>query len=179
MRHARLVLSLLLGSIFMMQISLSHAVSPVPEESKPLDMGEDPGPVYTRLMKEYADTIHFAQNESTIAVDRLQYDMQHNPKLQKLYSKNLIADLHQYFYEIFISPETIEALAKVYAEYYSLDELQALIDFYRSPLGQKMIKLTPDINLKTQKIAVDLLKAHERGYLEIMAKYEKAAEQQK
>lgn len=136
-----------------------------------LDMGEDPGPVYTRLVKEWADTTRFAQNASEVAVGKLELDMQSDPELRKLLSKPLIADLQQFFYELFISPETVHALAKVYAQYFTLDELNELIQFYRSPLGKKLIKNNAELTLKTQQVGMELLKEHEKSYMKIIAKY--------
>lgn len=42
-------------------------------------------------------------------------------------------------------------LAAVYAEMFDESELQAMIDFYRTPVGQKLVARTPEL---TQKIAV-------------------------
>lgn len=142
-----------------------------PVKKVALDMGEDPGPVYTRLVKQWAETTRFAQNAAEVAVGKLELDMQSDPKLKKILTKNLIADLEQFFYELFISPETISALAKVYAQYFTLDELNELIQFYQSPLGQKLVKNNAELTLKTQQIGMNLLKEHEKGYMQIIAKY--------
>lgn len=36
--------------------------------------------------------------------------------------------------------------ADIYAKYYTLDELHQLCDFYKTPLGEKMIRYNPEIN---------------------------------
>lgn len=145
--------------------------SPLQTGGPALDMGEDPGPLYTRLVKEWMDTTHFAKNTAELAVGKLQIDMQNDPQLQKIVSKNLIADLQQFYYEILIAPETVQAMARVYAQYFTLDEMQELIVFYRTPIGQKWVKANADISLKTQRIAIELLKKNEKGYVKIIAKY--------
>lgn len=42
-------------------------------------------------------------------------------------------------------PELLNEVAKVYAERFTEPELQALVAFYKSPVGQKMVKEEPGI----------------------------------
>lgn len=185
MKQLRSLGALLLGSLLMLHgvNSYAQAKPMAPNEAQPAQnaaapqaagaasMGEDPGPVYTRLVKEWADTTRFAQNSAEVTVGQLKIDMQNDPQLQKIISKALLADLQQFFYELYISPETIQNLAKVYAQFFTLDEMQALNAFYHSPLGQKLVKANPELTIKTQQMGLALLKEHEKGYLQIIAKY--------
>ncbi len=41
---------------------------------------------------------------------------------------------------------TTQISASLYAKYYTTEELQGLIDFYRTPLGQKTIDITPQLS---------------------------------
>ena len=41
--------------------------------------------------------------------------------------------------------ELLEGLVPVYAEHYTHDEVRQLIEFYETPLGQKMVRATPSI----------------------------------
>lgn len=141
-------------------------------ESQPdLALGEDPGPVYTQMVKQWVEITRFAKNAAEVAAGKLKLDMQNDPRLQKIVTPAFIADLEQFFYELFISPETIKQLAQLYAQYFTLDEMQELINFYKTPLGQKLIKTNSEIMLKSQRIGMNLLKKHQREYMEVVKKY--------
>ncbi|GEM_PF-4448538 len=58
-----------------------------------------------------------------------------------------------------MDPSGLQAeTARVYADRFTLDELQAIAAFYRSPVGQKMQLLNPDLTVQIN----DLLRAHSR-----------------
>lgn len=142
------------------------------QEQKPVDtLGEDPGPVYTQMTRQWVEVTRFAKNAAEVAVGKLKMDMQNDPRLQKIVTPAFIADLEQFFYELFISPETIKQLAQLYAQYFTLDEMQELINFYKTPLGQKLIKSNSEIMLKSQQIGMNLLRKHQREYMEVVKKY--------
>ncbi len=145
-------------------------------------IGEDPGPVYTQMILQWAKETHFAQNAAEVIVAKFKLDMENNPKMKAAMTPELIADLEQFFYELFLSPETIKDLAALYAQYFTLDDMQDLIKFYQSPVGQKLIKNDPAIKIGTQHIGEALLKRHEKEYMGVIAKHlvpEKKAEQPK
>ncbi len=134
-------------------------------------LGEDPGPVYTQVVLQWAKVTNFAQNAAEVIVGKFKLEMEHDPKIKQMLTPALLADLEQFFYELFLSPETIKELAIVYAQYFTLDDMQDLIKFYQSPVGQKLIKADPELKIKTQKIGEILLKKHEREYMAIIGKY--------
>lgn len=141
------------------------------EQSQTDSIGEDPGPIYTQVVRQWVDVTRFAKNAAEVAAGKLKLDMQNDPRLQKIVTPAFIADLEQFFYELFISPETIRQLAALYAQYFTLDEMQDLINFYKTPLGQKLIKSNSEIMLKSQKIGMNLLRKHQREYMEVVKKY--------
>lgn len=141
------------------------------KQGGPIPIGEDPGPVYTQMIRQWVDVTRFAKNAAEVAAGKLKLDMQNDPRLQKIVTPAFIADLEQFFYELFISPETIKQLAQLYAQYFTLDEMQELINFYKTPLGQKLIKSNSEIMLKSQQIGMNLLKKHQREYMEVVKKY--------
>jgi hypothetical protein len=47
--------------------------------------------------------------------------------------------------------------AAVYADYFTVSELEQLRDFYQSPVGQKMIKVTPDMMARSAALDHDLM----------------------
>jgi hypothetical protein len=120
---------------------------------------------------QWAKATNFAQNAAEVIVGKFKIDMQNDPKMRKVMTPALIADLEQFFYELFLSPETIKDLARVYAQYFTIDDMQDLIKFYQSPVGQKFIKADAQLKLKTQQIGEALLKRHEKEYMLIIAKY--------
>lgn len=141
------------------------------DEKKPFFIGEDPGPVYTQMVAQWAQATNFAKNASDIAVAKLRLDMENDPKLKKIVTPALIADLEQFFYELFASRETTSDLAKLYAQYFTLDEMNELVKFYKTPLGVKLIKSNAELTLKSQQIGSNLFKKHENQYIKVLAKY--------
>lgn len=141
------------------------------EQSRIVPVGEDPGPVYTQMVRQWVEVTRFAKNAAEVATGKLKLDMQRDPRLQKIVTPEFTADLEQFFYELFISPETIKQLAQLYAQYFTLDEMQELINFYKTPLGQKLIKSNSEIMIKSQQIGLNLLRRHEREYMEVLKKY--------
>lgn len=47
----------------------------------------------------------------------------------------------------FTDKTLLEATAKIYAEKFSEDELRAMLDFYKSPIGKKLKSMAPDLAL--------------------------------
>ncbi len=140
-------------------------------DKTPASLGEDPGPIYTQLVLQWAKTTRFAQNAAQVIVGKFAQEMENDPKMKAVVSKEMLADLEQFFYELFLSPETIKELAILYSQYFTLDDMQDLIKFYQSPVGEKLIKADPELKLKTQIIGQILLKKHEKEYMALIGKY--------
>lgn len=147
------------------------AASKPADDAKPYFIGEDPGPLYTQLVTQWADATNFAKNASDAAVLKLKADMEKDPKLSKLVTPAFTADLEQFFYELFASRETTTELAKLYSQYFTLDEMNELVKFYKSPLGVKLVKHNMELTTKSQQIGANLFKRHENEYLKVLAKY--------
>jgi len=153
------------------QANVSAKIEPPDFDAMSRAIGEDPGPVYTAKVKEWAQTTNFAKNAAEVAVGKLEMDMKSNPQLAKFVTVNFTSELEQFFYQLFVSQETMQDLARLYAQYFTLDEMQELIDFYRTPIGKKLTKTNPQIMLHSQQIGAKLLKKNERAYMEIIGKY--------
>lgn len=145
---------------------------------KPHFVAEDPGPVYTQMIRQWAQVTDFSKNATDVAVGRLKMEIENDPKLQKIVTPEFIADLKQFFYELFISPELMSSLAKLYSQYFTLDEMGELIKFYQTPLGQKLVKNNTELTLKSQLISLDLLKKNEKKYMQVVAKYMKGIKEE-
>lgn len=52
--------------------------------------------------------------------------------------------------------EVMEKLIPAYAEVYSEDELQALVDFYESPMGQRVLRKMPLMGPAAAKVMAEL-----------------------
>jgi hypothetical protein len=149
----------------------NKAATQAAQNTKPFFIGEDPGPVYTQIVSQWAQATNFAKNASDVAVAKLKSDMEKDPKLAKIISPALIADLEQFFYELFASRETTTELAKLYSQYFNLDEMNELVKFYKTPLGVKLIKSNAELTIKSQQIGSNLFKKHESQYVRVLAKY--------
>lgn len=147
------------------------ATSKPADDAKPYFIGEDPGPLYTQAVTQWAEATNFAKNTSDAAVMKLKADMAKDPKLSKMVTSAFTADLEQFFYELFASRETMRELAKLYSQYFTLDEMIDLVIFYKSPLGIKLVKHNMELTTKSQQIGANLFKRHENEYLKVLAKY--------
>jgi hypothetical protein len=140
---------------------------------------EAPSADYVQLIRQWAEITNFAKNAADVTVERITHDLEKDPKYKKLITSELTSDLRQFFYELFSSQENMVNLAKVYSQYYTLDDMLELIKFYNTPLGQKMIHSHEAIMTKSHEIGSDLLKKHEQDYMRIVAKYIKQANDKK
>ena len=60
---------------------------------------------------------------------------------------------------------------KIYAESFTEDELEQLIDFYRSPIGKKVIEKMPALAQKAMTVSQLALKDHFDELQSVVAKY--------
>lgn len=134
-------------------------------------MVEGPSPLYIKIMQRWASVTNFAENASQVAVDKFKYDLRKDPQIAPFVTDALLLDLKQFFYELFNSQETMIALANAYSEYYTIDEMQSLIEFYETPEGKKLTNTRAELTNRTQVIGDQLLKSKEKDYIEIIAKH--------
>lgn len=132
---------------------------------------------YYQVMKQWAETTNFAKNGAEIATNKLKLELDADPKYAKVASPEFIADMEQFFYELFISQETMVELTKLYSQYFTLSEMQQLIAFYKTPLGQKLVKTNSELMTKSQIISTDLLRKNQKKYMELVGKYIKSVQQ--
>lgn len=50
-------------------------------------------------------------------------------------------------------------IAAIYAEVFTVEELRGVVDFYRSPIGKKLVERMPELMQKTMLITQDRMKA--------------------
>ncbi|MGA8144700.1 MAG: DUF2059 domain-containing protein [Candidatus Acidiferrales bacterium] len=52
-----------------------------------------------------------------------------------------------------------DAVVPIYAKSFSMDDIQGLIHFYESPLGQRVVKTLPQISQESQQIGLEMSKS--------------------
>jgi uncharacterized protein len=66
--------------------------------------------------------------------------------------------------------EMMEKLIPAYAEVYSEDELQALVDFYESPMGQRVLRKMPLLGPAAAKVIADVTPKMQADMIEKLTK---------
>jgi uncharacterized protein len=49
-----------------------------------------------------------------------------------------------------------DAMVPIYAKAFSMEDIQGLIQFYESPLGQRVVKALPDVTQESQKVGIEI-----------------------
>ena len=49
-----------------------------------------------------------------------------------------------------------DAVVRIYARNFSMDDIQGLIQFYESPLGKRVVKTLPEISAESQKVGLEM-----------------------
>jgi len=66
--------------------------------------------------------------------------------------------------------DMMERLIPAYAEVYSEDELQALVDFYESPMGQRVLRKMPLLGPAAAKVVADVTPKMQAEMIEKLTK---------
>lgn len=61
----------------------------------------------------------------------------------------------------------IDDYTVIYSKYYTIDELKQLCDFYKTPLGEKVTKSTPELN----RDALPMMQKYQSDFTTILTKY--------
>lgn len=62
------------------------------------------------------------------------------------------AEMSRLFTEEFTSESYLPDVAQLYVDVFTHEELQAMLDFYRSPLGEKILARTPELMQQSMRI---------------------------
>lgn len=160
----RFLFSTVQKAVLVLMLMSSHMIAMAQSE-------HEPSPLYIKVLQNWAQVTNFAINASEVAVDKFVMDLKQDPQIESYITQDLVLDLKQFFYELFISQDTMIALAKVYSEYFSIDELQALIAFYQTPVGKKLVNTRTELTRKTQKVGDELVKENEKEFIELIARH--------
>lgn len=63
----------------------------------------------------------------------------------------------------FNTKEVLQLVSSIYDKYYTYDDIEQLIKFYKSPIGQKMLSVTPDIASESMKVGMEYAKKIIKG----------------
>ncbi|HET8839270.1 MAG TPA: DUF2059 domain-containing protein [Flavobacteriaceae bacterium] len=101
----------------------------------------------------------FSQENETYKADALelvklqtkgQFEVMLEPFLQMIPAENQKAFMADVKSKL---PRLYEQIAKIYMETYTHQEIQEIMDFYNSPVGQKLIQTSPEITKKSMQAA--------------------------
>jgi hypothetical protein len=68
-----------------------------------------------------------------------------------------------------------ERLAAMYRSNFSAEEIDAIVEFYRSPAGRKLLLLTPTLMREGMDIGLDLAEAHKPELIDMLRAADEAA----
>jgi uncharacterized protein len=85
-------------------------------------------------------------------------------RVRSVMSQSLGADRLTPFMDTFskrfsekVSSDTItNAVIPIYSHYFTIEDIQGLITFYETPLGQRVVKLLPQVERDTQNTSLDI-----------------------
>ncbi|MDE7350518.1 MAG: DUF2059 domain-containing protein [Muribaculaceae bacterium] len=61
----------------------------------------------------------------------------------------------------------VDDYAVIYSKYYTIDELKQLCAFYKTPLGEKVTKCSPEIN----RDALPMMQKYQPDFTAVLTKY--------
>jgi hypothetical protein len=97
--------------------------------------------------------------------------------VRNVMSRTLPADRLQKFMEAFAqkfnaqspSSKAMDAVIPIYAQNFSIEDLQGLIQFYESPLGQRLVKVMPQVHKESDSVSEKIEEKEAIGVLRTMA----------
>ncbi len=89
-----------------------------------------------------------AKKNHELVVESYIANFSSNPSLNNDQFKN-------YFREAMSWDALIEPMIAIYVESYTVEELQAIVDFFGSPIGQSFVKKSPEVNQKATAVIMN------------------------
>lgn len=84
--------------------------------------------------------------------------------------------LKRFFQDEFRYEDMEPGLVRMYADLFTEEEIRALTAFYRSPAGQRMAELTPEIAVRSQQISMAIMEAATPRLMEMLQEAMEAEE---
>lgn len=76
--------------------------------------------------------------------------------------------MREFFAEHFRYEDLEPGFIRMYTDLFTEQELRDLIAFYRTPTGQRMVELTPEITARTQQLTTELMEEAMPALMEMM-----------
>ena len=115
--------------------------------------------------KELFDTMHVKKIYAKIVDNATDSIVSRMPKLKGIRGK-----IHA-FYEKYIGWNALkDDMAKIYAKYYSEKDLEGLIKFYKSDLGQKTLKVQANVTQEGRLLGLRRVTKHQNELKELVDK---------
>lgn len=126
-----------------------------------------------RHLMDITQTSKLGDNLATYINNQVKTVMSHNLQPDRL-SKFMTA-FNQKFRAGAPSSAITDAMVPIYAQAFSMDEIQGLVRFYQSPLGQHVVKVLPQVLAESQhaglqidqKVAINVLRSMSDDYPEL------------
>lgn len=123
----------------------ANAVAPV--------LAQEVAPEQLALARKYIDlTDRGAVFETTVVevgIDTLRQIVTQNPEIQEQTSDVIGEVIKEYNGR---KGELLDQFARIYAVYFSMEELTEIVAFYESPTGQKLAKANSDLNTDIRRV---------------------------
>ncbi|WP_189426143.1 DUF2059 domain-containing protein [Devosia pacifica] len=120
--------------------------------SMPLQ-AQEIAPEHLELAREYIDlTDNASIYEVTLVetgIQTMRQIVQQNPEIQEETNEAIGVVLQSYRGR---KGELLDQFARLYAMRFSMEELQLIVDFYESDVGQKLVQANSEINQDTQRV---------------------------
>ena len=116
-------------------------------------LAQEISPDQLALARKYVDLTDkvdvYGTSISTVAARTLGQILKLNPGIQQQATDSVTDVVKSYKGK---REQLMDQVARVYAQHFTSDELQHIVDFYSSPAGQKLATTNFDINQELQKV---------------------------
>jgi hypothetical protein len=107
-----------------------------------------------RHLLEVTDASRMTETVSTGITEHVQTVMSHAISPDRL--QKFMETFAQKFKVVAPSSAITDAVVPIYARSFSMEEIQGLIQFFQSPLGQRMVKTLPDVEQEAQTVGMQM-----------------------
>jgi uncharacterized protein len=129
---------------------------------KPAATPQEPAPQKVDPAKEKAirhlmditGTAKLGNNMTEVVALQVKNAMGHKLPADRL--EKFMTDFNQKLSARAPSNEVADAQVPIYAQHFSMEELQGMIQFYESPVGQQMVKTLPEVLQESQKTGAEI-----------------------
>lgn len=83
--------------------------------------------------------------------------------------QKFMVDFDQKFHARLPSGQVTDRVVPIYAQHFSMEDIQGLIQFYESPLGQRVVKTLPEVVQESQSAGIKLEQEAAMAILQEMA----------